>query len=1277
MKLYCNLDKKNIIITKSQARLIKEHVFKSDFDLHLLFEAELKDIYTKYYNNIPENDFWQIVKADPTYNPQREQKMGKYGKWLLNLKKKNLLKIEDLYKFTESLEVFDKVKNQLEKKDINQYQNGIDLYNAVKDYINGDKSSMSKSEQIRMLKNEQAKKAYEDEKWIVIMPKTEEAAKYYGKGTRWCTAAENNSMFNTYYKDGPLYILINKKNGQKYQFHLESDQFKDEQDSEIMGIIPDELGFTEGLLKFFNSLGGRWTEVMQEDRVGDNYVLYNQNGWIVFVNADNVMTIRDNNTHTEWFIETRDLMVVTPGEQPKYVYNTPLYKIWPAEVIDAVVEYDAFDEDLIYGYICGIKCDGSGSVYQLTSTNGQNFLYVDNDYEEQRILFAFNSQTYEVKQIINFYYDYGDVEFDGNGRDIRYLKLEYGDEISYYDLDTLQFVEEYIEVESAFVGKDSYSYIANDENYITFCMGNQHLGIPIPQNTQVYEILRVNKINFPYFLIDIHCSTGDFVYDVSNKKYINNSPIVDFKFTSYGIVLLPAEIDLQYKKYWSGQIQKFNSYINRIDHNEMSRYASAFEIFLNSGIASLFNINLLDNNVIFISKNGEIGTLTDFLKLQVTPRYTDLLIKMWQKITNSINKSEPIGENKNTNLKNLIEKTVRDILFEDLLTEATLDDIYTKYYSNIPQEDFWNIIKTDPTWNEQSPQKMGKYGKWLLNQYKQGKMKLEDLYKYRESLEAFHKYNRQLEKRDINAYGDGNALYDAVKQFIDDPEQATSKSDEIRRIKQDAEKVYEDNEWLILIPKTEEAAKYYGKGTRWCTAADNNNYFNYYNQDGPLYINIRKSDGEKFQFHFESEQFMDSSDAPLTGIIADEIGLSEGASEYYASLGGNQNYEINEHDHDDPDAEPEEETIYENEAGWKITSYPDSENCYVIAPDGAFYYVEYNYGIEDPDGRPLKGVLSDYFPADIIDYIENYLRNEYFYGLLLNIEPDDIKDYRHLKFAGYEKKNEYVDGVVITLKNQNALLYSINATDRRGQLIKDFGQDGYIYDYNLTEKLSGRYTDFRFLVVKNINSNKYNVFKQGNYIFEQDVDKISFSPNDNPSGIIGDNALITNGTPNSNMIIPPFQEGLHVVGCNYDGKNDLAIICHDVNSENNSFSQISIYSITKHQYLTSRLYDSITTLTQGDFLTKNHAILGYLMLDKGMPYIWISDLIDIKGKDYYAELEKIRNILNFNRLYNPDSENEVVLKNGNTTTLKDFYINLGIYDILKEIWVNNQNLIRK
>lgn len=93
--------------------------------------------------------------------------------------------------------------------------------------------------------------------------------------------------------------------------------------------------------------------------------------------------------------------------------------------------------------------------------------------------------------------------------------------------------------------------------------------------------------------------------------------------------------------------------------------------------------------------------------------------------------------------------------------------------------------------------------------------------------------------------------------------------------------MYEDDKWLIIIPHTEEAACYYGANTRWCTAAKEDNMFDYYNNDGPLYINIYKPKNRKYQFHFESSQFMDEEDEPIQ---LNELPWTEGALNYYKSI---------------------------------------------------------------------------------------------------------------------------------------------------------------------------------------------------------------------------------------------------------------------------------------------------------------------------------------------------------------------------------------------------------
>ena len=82
----------------------------------------------------------------------------------------------------------------------------------------------------------------------------------------------------------------------------------------------------------------------------------------------------------------------------------------------------------------------------------------------------------------------------------------------------------------------------------------------------------------------------------------------------------------------------------------------------------------------------------------------------------------------------------------------------------------------------------------------------------------------------------------------------------------------------MYIPHTYRASRQIGQDTHWCTASSNPSYYKSYTQDGDLYVNIRKSDGAKFQIHFESNQAMNADDEP---VALGEIGISEGLKNFY------------------------------------------------------------------------------------------------------------------------------------------------------------------------------------------------------------------------------------------------------------------------------------------------------------------------------------------------------------------------------------------------------------
>ncbi|QCG76086.1 structural protein [Pseudomonas phage vB_PaeM_PA5oct] len=189
------------------------------------------------------------------------------------------------------------------------------------------------------------------------------------------------------------------------------------------------------------------------------------------------------------------------------------------------------------------------------------------------------------------------------------------------------------------------------------------------------------------------------------------------------------------------------------------------------------------------------------------------------------------------------------------------------YGSNIrTAEEIMNVLKSaDPTSNQ-------KYLQWITNRFIAGEFRLEDVYRIKSELTKFDRNKRSLEKKDINQYKTLGSLYDVLDSIGNDTTEPVSnkqaKKHEYKAQRDElissgqADVLYKGPEGMLVNPKTEDAAKFFGKGTRWCTAADNDNMFDYYNGMGPLYTWLG-SDGVKSQFHLETDQWMDERDEPL------------------------------------------------------------------------------------------------------------------------------------------------------------------------------------------------------------------------------------------------------------------------------------------------------------------------------------------------------------------------------------------------------------------------------
>ena len=163
---------------------------------------------------------------------------------------------------------------------------------------------------------------------------------------------------------------------------------------------------------------------------------------------------------------------------------------------------------------------------------------------------------------------------------------------------------------------------------------------------------------------------------------------------------------------------------------------------------------------------------------------------------------------------------------------------------------------------------------WYLGTKKNPKslQRLEDVGRVKDALDRKERFKSLINSdptltkyRDLNqiTFKDLEDLNDILKSKQSGKEEKAGYEEDLIKSKQ-VSILLNNDEWKVVIPRSEEVAKYYGKNTKWCTSADNNNMYLYYAGQGDLIILIHKKDNKRFQLHFETDQYMNSKDEDMS-----------------------------------------------------------------------------------------------------------------------------------------------------------------------------------------------------------------------------------------------------------------------------------------------------------------------------------------------------------------------------------------------------------------------------
>jgi hypothetical protein len=109
---------------------------------------------------------------------------------------------ENLDKLSQALNKFEKISSNLPITDLYQYKSAGQLLSALSEY------EQRLRRKVKPVNGGNV--VYDDGRYFIVNPLTLDSSCYYGKGTKWCTAATNNEQFSRYNEDGKLFYIMDR-----------------------------------------------------------------------------------------------------------------------------------------------------------------------------------------------------------------------------------------------------------------------------------------------------------------------------------------------------------------------------------------------------------------------------------------------------------------------------------------------------------------------------------------------------------------------------------------------------------------------------------------------------------------------------------------------------------------------------------------------------------------------------------------------------------------------------------------------------------------------------------------------------------------------------------------------------------------------------------------------------------------------------------------------------------------------------------------------------------
>ena len=829
----------------------------------LLTEINVRDAYQKYYHHIDQKVFEEIVAAA---QPNEGTILLPNTKWVLGLyKKKPQETIRDLSLLNDCFQMFNRLKIlgilTGRSADLNSYSSIRDLKDVIDRFNPADLEGDNADRKKRLMRPEfiearnNIKKQYEDDRWLVITPLSYEASVFWGDGTDWCTAYKDSKhYYEDYTHRGPLYINIDKRYGDKYQFHFPSKSFMDQSDDEIERPIFDEIGATEGLKKFYRTITteSMYAYMAEEEAKGyelDEYL--SGSFYVCHKNGDS------DNLYDDWLYEynlvdideddNNQLLAFEGFESYDIIREMKCLRVYRDKVENIVLYsggyvFDEWPDDINYnteneiaiGYFIKEEKYEMFRIANYTSTYlntftfdkyiGGNYYLIRNQDDEMNVLDLFH-----CNMIFDEWIYYEDCSFNYIKKENSILMWIINDGIKKIDLDTNEIISYRLDNENitkvSFFSNEAFAIYLDDE-----------------RKWKLYDVKSVTpKYNGKLF--------DDVICNHETKSY----PLICYQ-GKWNIINL-ATGRFIFQDIW------FDTIIPKAQLNRVSdRYGNVI----------LFPASV-DNKKYLISVDGNIYEYDEYK----FGGYNLLSKKKFENVKLNLN-----------DIQFILSEAKR------LINEISVKDAYAHYQDTIPEDVYkwWVVtIQGDNADNTQ----LDSDTKWVLKRYEN---EGDSMFGKAEQIVNAINIFKRMRVRGMLPPGITLEQCSSIDELIaftnsvnhDEVFARTQKEldRDIKAAKNDIDVVFENDEWYVLIPKSMEASIYWGSKTKWCTATKTieNNRFEQYSENGPLYININKKTGVKYQFSFADSEWNDASNEVIPFPIMNNIEGGETLAPFYQQL---------------------------------------------------------------------------------------------------------------------------------------------------------------------------------------------------------------------------------------------------------------------------------------------------------------------------------------------------------------------------------------------------------